>query len=200
MQQRREHAEDQAEPESYVRDKDEQPGQDADRHRKLQARYREPQRIVHGEHAHDRELTPQELCEHAIDLAGDAADARQPPARQETVHARDDPIPVTQQVEHHDRNQREIDENAEDDRASRLQARQELESQHLCAVEVVRDQFLDRSQVDLQLDAEGLAQPGCKPAVEVGGELGKAAHELPDLALDQRYENDQQREDQQQND
>src|SRR5206468_7460279 len=60
----------------------------------------------------------------------------------------------------------EIDENAEDARASRLQARQELESQHLCAVEVVRDQFLDRSQVDLQLDAEGLAQPGCKPAVD----------------------------------
>src|SRR5213078_3365984 len=131
---------------------------------------------------------------------GDGANARQPPARQETVHARDDPIPVTQQVEHHDRNQREIDENAEDDRASRLQARQELESQRLCAVEVVRDQLLDRSQVDLQLDAEGLAQPGCKPAVEVGGELGKAAHELPDLALDQRYENDQQREHQQQND
>src|SRR5207245_837548 len=93
-----------------------------------------------------------------------------------------------------------IDQCPKDDRTRRLQGRQEVESQRLRAVEVVGDQLLHGSQVELQLEAQGFTQPGCSVPVKVGGKLGKAARELANLALHQRDQNQQQRQYQQQND
>src|SRR5262249_27272464 len=53
LQQCRKHSEHETKSESHVRNKNQQPGQDADGDRELQPRERQPDDVVHGKHAHD---------------------------------------------------------------------------------------------------------------------------------------------------
>src|SRR6185312_1436798 len=200
LQQCRQYTQHQAQTEAHIGHEYEQPGKDADRHGELQAR--DPQRddIVDCQHDHHRELTAQKLGQHVVDFDGHRTQLRQPAPRRELFEPGEDDVPVAQQIEHHDRYQRHVDQNGENERAAGLDARQHLRRQRLRARQIVRDHRLDRVHVELQLYPELLLQPGRELVLQQRREVGQPLHQLGEFRMHERRQYQDQPQDRQDRD
>ena len=127
--------------------------------RAVESRDGECDRVVAGEHDHHQDLATEKFGQHGVDVAGDRARLRTPAARQQVVESQEDHLPVAQQVEHHDRYQRQVDDKRQQDQAAGLDARRAASATTSRAARVLRQEFAHRGEVERQLEAEVLLDP-----------------------------------------
>ena len=117
-------------------------------------------RVVRRQDDHHRQLAAQEFGEDFVDLLDDGARLAAPVPRHQLAQAVADHLPVAQQVEHHDRNQREVDQDRHDDEAAGLDAGQHPQRKLVGGLDVLGDERPQRVEVERDRHAEALLQPG----------------------------------------
>ena len=143
---------------------------------------------------HHQELPVQEFREHAVDFACDGAHFRPPAQRHQPVEALDEHVPVAQQIEHHDGDQREIDEHRQHDRAAGLHAGQQLaadRSRASCAFSVTKSRIESKSSVSVMPNFS--SRHGRDARGELREEIRDAPRDRRDFALHERDQHEEER-------
>ena len=112
------HREHEAGDEAQERHEAEEPGNQADHEAEIEAGQRQRGRVVDAQHQHDAALPADDAGHGAVDLIEDGAHLAPVLARQQVIDARDHRLPVEQQVEGHDRRQKQHRDGVDDREAA----------------------------------------------------------------------------------
>ena len=182
-QQRQNHAEAEAEERHEGQDA----GDNADRQGIIQSGCPQCKRVIQRQGRHHRQLATQEFADDRVHVAGNAGDGIQPAPRCQCHDPRHHVVPVPQQIEHHYRNQQQIGQHADDGNRTGLQGG---EPGGAVLGDLLGEPCHQCGQVEV--DAEGLLQPGHEAGLQEVENRRRTMAQLGELPLEQGKHDQQQ--------